>query len=174
MKDFKLDILRELKHLSTPYVNIRKVSSGYDYKSDYFVAAYLQLESEGLIASENTESCGLKISADGLPFWSVVDVYVTQKGDIALNPPKVKKPSLLAAITNNATFATVVGGTILIIVVSIFVQPWLPAAKTNSQGIDQKIQENNIQQSKQPSISHQNSTLNKSNSMDGDKAAAGS
>ena len=138
MEDFKLDILRELKKFSTPYVDIRKLSSEYDCESEYFVAAYLQLEAEGLIASANTDNCGLKISSDGFPFWSIVNVYVTKKGDLVLNPPKVNKLTPLLAITNNATFATVVGGIILIILVTVLIQPLL----STTQKSDQKNSEN--------------------------------
>lgn len=154
MREFNLDILAELKRLSTPYVDINHISTDYDIRSDFFVAAYLQLESEGMIASANTSDCGLEVSADGLPSWSVLDVYVTEKGDLALNPPEIEKPSLVSTITNNATFATVVGGIFLLVIVALLVQPWLDSGK------------------KSPPV--ESSTLNKSSNADGDKATAGS
>lgn len=154
MREFNLDILAELKRLSTPYVDINNISTDYDIRSDFFVAAYLQLESEGMIASANTSDCGLEVSADGLPSWSVVDVYVTEKGDLALNPPEIEKPSLVSTITNNATFARVVGGIIFLVIVALLVQPRLDSGK------------------KSPPV--ESSTLNKSSNADGDKATAGS
>lgn len=154
MKDFKLDILTELKRLSTPYIDINNISTDYDIRSDYFVAGYQQLEADGMIASANSSGCGLRISGDGLPYWSVVDVYVTERGDLALNPPKTSKPSIISNVTNNATFATVVGGIILLIIAALFIQPWLDSGASLSP--------------------EESPTLNKSSNADGDKAAADS
>ena len=139
MPSFKIDILRELKRLSNPYVDINNVSSDYNIRNESFTSAYLQLESEDLIASANTSDCGLEVGSDGLASWSVVNVYVTEKGDLALNPPKSEQPSFISVLTNNATFATVVGGILLFVILFLFVQPWLNTDQTQNQDTTRQI-----------------------------------
>jgi len=116
---FALDILRELKNISTPYVNINNVTSNYDIRSKYFISSYLRLESEDLIASANTPDCGLEVGADGIPSWSVVDVYVTEKGDLLLHPPKTPISKVVLKITEHPVVAALIVAGILGLVASV-------------------------------------------------------
>lgn len=84
MENIKYKILEALAEISDPYADIRKLDGQFDRGSKHFIAAFRELESEGLIKSANTRDCGLEVGADGYASWSVVDLYVTEAGKRAL------------------------------------------------------------------------------------------
>ncbi|WP_028876991.1 hypothetical protein [Teredinibacter turnerae] len=86
MNQFTIDVLKYLAEKSNPYVDISTVQDEYDIYSDNFIAAFRQLESNRFIASANTDRCGLLVSGDGIPNWSVVDLHVTDEGLSFLEP----------------------------------------------------------------------------------------
>jgi hypothetical protein len=96
----QLSVLKVLKEVSTPYVFIDDVQPRMDIHSKAFISVFKQLVEDKLISSTQSPNCGLKMSGDGLPVWSGVDISITGKGELVLNPipqlPWYKNSSIVA------------------------------------------------------------------------------
>ena len=95
----KLSVLKVLKLVSKPYVFIDDVKPHMNIHSKEFTSVFEQLVEYELISSTQSLSCGLEMSGDGLPAWSGVNIKITDKGNLVLNPiPWYKKPNYLITI----------------------------------------------------------------------------
>ncbi len=161
MNQFTLEILKRLKELSKPYIDIRDLESDYDTKSTDFIAAFRRLESDCLIASANTSGCGLRVGADGYAGWAVVDLYVTDCGDAILNPQEAPKEPFTTWLVKP-----------VVVAVSIALILWLSSqayshfqpteqvpAEKDQKSIQYKIN------SPKPTLINQSSTLDKSSNL---------
>lgn len=122
MGNFKLDVLQSLADKSTPYCDIRDLESEYDIRSENFTSSFLQLENEGLISS-NSSSCGLRISSDGIASWSVVDLYVNEKGKSILIPSAESAPKKVFKTTEHPVLAGLIVAGVIALVSCLWPSP---------------------------------------------------
>ena len=87
----QLSVLKVLKSVSKPYIFIDDVQPYMDIHSKEFTSVFEQLVGDELISSTQSPTCGLKMSGDGLPAWSGVNISITSKGNLVLNPVLIPK-----------------------------------------------------------------------------------
>ncbi|TMP07062.1 hypothetical protein CWC11_07385 [Pseudoalteromonas sp. S3178] len=104
------------------------IDLGHDHFNPKFIRNFQNLINNNLISS-NSATFGLSFSADKVPSWTAVDIYLTDKGRDYVFPKKQHK-IILKLITENPTIATIVG--VLLAFVLTFLWPKQVESESNS------------------------------------------
>lgn len=83
------------------------IDLGHDHLDPKFIRNFQNLINNNLISS-NSATFGLSFSADKVPSWTAVNIYLTDKGRDYVFPTKQHKKTL-KLITENPTIAAIVG-----------------------------------------------------------------